>query len=73
MHIHRINILYLTHNRKIHMTYYESSEDIIITRRRVIEELEEHGVTDEDQDLFFEEIGNRTSYDAQEVLEWLGY
>ena len=55
------------------MTYYESAEDTLITRKRVIEELEEHGVVEEDQDLFFEETGNRTVYDAQEVLEWLGY
>jgi hypothetical protein len=54
------------------MSYYESAEGVQITRERALQELEKHGVL-LDVDLFFEECGRRETYDAQEVLQWLGY
>ena len=53
------------------MDYYESAEDIIITRERALLELARHHCEDIEQ--FFEDLGDRVYYDAQEVLGWLGY
>lgn len=55
------------------MTYYESAEDQTISKKRAIRELEKHGISTEEQQQFFEEVGNREEYSAQEVLVWLGY
>lgn len=55
------------------MTYYDSAEAITISRRRAILELEMHGVTEEDLEIFFDEEGDSDEYDAQQVLRWLGY
>ena len=53
------------------MDYYESAEDIIITRERALLELARHDCEDIEQ--FFDDLGDRRVYDAQEVLVWLGY
>ena len=57
------------------MTYYESAEACTITRERALEELMNHGidVNSEEIQLFDLEIGNKEYYDAQEVLAWLGH
>lgn len=55
------------------MTYYESAEDITISRKRAVIEIERHGLID-DLDQFDADMGGaRDQYDAQEVLSWLGY
>tara|TARA_Y100000589_G_scaffold323139_1_gene357219 strand:+ start:647 stop:808 length:162 start_codon:yes stop_codon:yes gene_type:complete len=53
------------------MDYYESAEDTIITRERALLELARHHCQDIEQ--FFDDLGDRENYDAQEVLAWLGY
>ncbi len=53
------------------MDYYESAEDIIITRARALRELELHHCGDIEE--FFEDLGDKEEYNAQEVLIWLGY
>ena len=57
------------------MDYYESAEDITITRERALQELMNHGIdVNSDEILLFDlEVGNREFYDAQQVLAWLGY
>tara|TARA_B100000035_G_C20513910_1_gene342407 strand:+ start:242 stop:412 length:171 start_codon:yes stop_codon:yes gene_type:complete len=56
------------------MDYYESAEDIIITQERALQELASHGITS-NQDIFgfFEALGEKKEYNAQDVLIWLGY
>lgn len=54
------------------MTYYESAEGITISHQRMIKELLDHGLVD-DVGLLYEELGERSEYDAQDVLQWLGY
>lgn len=54
-------------------TYYESAEGILITRERVVRELNDHGVSEYDIGTFFGEMGVKELYDAQSVLRWLGY
>ena len=56
------------------MDYYESAEDIIITQERALQELANHGITS-NQDIFgfFEALGKKKEYKAQDVLIWLGY
>ena len=53
------------------MDYYESAEDVIITRERALLELARNSC--EDLEQFFDELGDRQEYNAQEVLVWLGY
>lgn len=53
------------------MDYYESAEDIIITRERALLELARHHCKDIEQ--FFDDLGDREEYQAQDVLDWLGY
>tara|TARA_R100001509_G_scaffold58992_2_gene32532 strand:+ start:414 stop:575 length:162 start_codon:yes stop_codon:yes gene_type:complete len=53
------------------MDYYESAIGVIITRSRALLELARHGC--EDIKEFFEDLGDKEEYDAQEVLIWLGY
>lgn len=52
------------------MTYYESAEGELITKARAVQECRAHGV---DAAEMFTDIGEREEYDAQEVLDWLGY
>ena len=51
--------------------YYESAENHTITKQRAIQELRKHGI--EDTNEFFDDLGSKETYDAQAVLEWLGY
>lgn len=53
------------------MTYYETAEDVIITRARAVQELRRHGVTDTTE--FDADMGIYPEYNAQDVLQWLGY
>jgi len=53
------------------ITYYDSAEGTTITKVRALLELHNHGIADPDE--FFDDMGDRESYDAQEVLMWLGY
>lgn len=54
------------------MTYYESAEGITITHKRALEELKDHGLLCE-LEMFYDDLGKREQYEAQEVLQWLGY
>ena len=51
--------------------YYESAEGLTITRERALLELARHNCEDIEQ--FFDDLGDRAEYQAQEVLDWLGY
>jgi len=51
--------------------YYESAEDLTITRERALQELRDHNC--EDFQEFFDDLGDREEYNAQSVLIWLGY
>jgi hypothetical protein len=56
------------------MTYYESAEGQTITRYRAFQELAKHGLAGNDNIIeFIAELGDRETYDAQDVLAWLGY
>ena len=55
------------------MTYYDTAEDITITRSKAFEVLEQHGIPLEEFEEFLEEVGYADTYEAQSVLEWLGY
>lgn len=56
------------------MDYYDSAEDLIITRDRALQELAKHGITSNEDILeFFVDMGEHEEYDAQRVLIWLGY
>lgn len=51
--------------------YYESAEDLTITKERALLELASHNCEEIEQ--FFEDLGDLEEYDAQKVLDWLGY
>lgn len=54
--------------------YYESAEGIMISRDRALREIKSHGLDFEDNlKEFFEELGDKNIYSAQDVLDWLGY
>lgn len=53
------------------MTYSESAQGVTITKQRAIQELKAHGVVDIQE--FFNDEGERDTYDAFTVLTWLGY
>lgn len=64
--------------------YYDSAEGLTISRERAIQELINHGCIPQDNGdfldtrngdafEFFNEMGDHAEYDAQAVLEWLGY
>ncbi len=55
------------------MSYYESAEDCRITKARAMKELRDHGTSDEDVSRFLAEKGDCPTYEAQQVLRWLGY
>ena len=52
------------------MTYYESSENVTITKKRALLEVKNHGASTSE---FFSDCGVHASYNAQTVLNWLGY
>jgi len=53
------------------MTYYDSAEGETISKERAFKELEKHGITCYDE--FLNECGDLEEYDAQKVLNYLGY
>ena len=56
------------------MTYddiLDSNEPIIVSRSQALTELHKHGIDDIAD--FLVEVGDKTTYTAKEVLEWLGY
>ena len=53
------------------MDYYESAENVEITKKRALQELTNHGCNDIDE--FYKACGNKEMYDAQDVLDFLGY
>jgi hypothetical protein len=53
------------------MNYYESAEDMTITKQRALIELDKHGITDYSE--FYKDMGDHDTYSAQAVLAWLGY
>lgn len=55
------------------MDYFDSAEDVIITRERAYQELRAHGCTEDDYQDFLDQVGDLNEYDAQEVLIFLGY
>ena len=62
----------------MYLDYYESAEDTLITWRRSIRELLNHGIEcQEEIDAFKRECWDKHSKDnhiqAQRVLAWLGY
>ena len=54
------------------MTYLESAEDMIITKARMIQELEDHGCKDQLEEALID-LGDLEYYDATSVLHWLGH
>ena len=61
----------LVNLRGYNKMYYESAENHTITKQRAIQELSKHGIDDTTE--FFNDLGNFATYQAQTVLEWLGY
>lgn len=55
------------------MSYYESAADTEITYLRAMKELDDHGIPESEKELFFKEVGRKQTYQAQDVLSWLGY
>lgn len=53
--------------------YYDSAEGLTISKKRALHELKRHGQGEEAIAEFLAELGDRETYDAQEVLRWLGY
>lgn len=53
------------------MTYYESAEGQIISKERAKREVEKHN--GDTWAEFLQDNGEHASYDAQSVLDWLGY
>lgn len=51
-------------------TYYESAEELVISKARAIKECQDHSVPAEDM---FKELGEHDEYDAQAVLRFLGH
>lgn len=52
------------------MTYYESAKGLVISKARAIQEIRKHQC---DANEFLQEVGDKTEYNAQTVLDWLGY
>lgn len=51
--------------------YFESAEDMTITRDRALLELKKHNIVDPTE--FYEQMGCHETYKAEDVLQWLGY
>ena len=60
-----------TLTKDITMDYYDSAENLIISRDRALQELRAHSC--EDFHEFFQDLGDKSEYLAQDVLNWLGY
>jgi hypothetical protein len=54
------------------MDYYSSAKGIVISHKRALWEIKNHGAMG-DLDEFYEEYGKKDNYKAQDVLDWLGY
>jgi len=55
-------------------TYYDSAYGVDIDQDRAIQELKAHGITSEEElQKFFDDLGDKEGYAAQDVLDWLGY
>lgn len=58
----------------MNMTYSESAAGLTIPRSRALQELANHGVFHpQDVDQFLMDMGDSSDYDAEDVLQWLGY
>ena len=55
------------------MTYAESAADIQISKKRAIQELKKHGIDSTGRVEFFQDLGDHSTYAAEDVLIWLGY
>lgn len=55
------------------MSYYESVETVTFTRARALIELQNHGIPESEYPVFFFDMGDKSHYKAQAVLEWLMY
>ncbi len=55
------------------MTYYQSANDSVISHSRALLELINHGISLEEVKEFYRELGIKKAYQAQAVLEFLGY
>jgi hypothetical protein len=56
------------------MTYSESAKGKVISKARAEHEIcNVHGHCYEDFELFLTDMGDHETYDAYEVLVWLGY
>ena len=53
------------------MTYYESAKGLTITKDRALLELKKHCI--DDIQGFLDDCGDCETYNASEVLAWLGY
>ena len=56
----------------VEVTYSESAHGVPITKARARLEIERHGLGDE-FDRFLAEVGDRETYDARLIFDWLGY
>nr|WP_143354428.1 hypothetical protein [Erwinia amylovora] len=54
--------------------YYESAENLAISRKRALHELARHHFSEpEDLAEFYRDLGELDIYRVQDVLRWLGY
>ncbi len=55
------------------MTYSESAVGVQISKKRAIRELDKHGIDCIGRVEFFQDLGDHSTYAAEDVLIWLGY
>ena len=56
--------------------YYTTEQDAreaTVSKATALRELDNHGMSQKDVDLFLKEVGNKEEYEGSEVLNWLGY
>ena len=53
-------------------TYFDSARGVVITRERALEEITRHGY-EYYWEEFLSEVGDYSSYHAEDVLLWIGY
>ena len=54
------------------MDYYDTAENVTLTKGQAYVELERHNL-EGDYELFLKDLGDHRTYEAQKVLAWLGY
>ena len=54
------------------MDYYDTAENVTLTKAQAYVQLERHNL-EGDYELFLKDIGDHKTYEAQQVLAWLGY